>query len=75
MPRSIFGQYSKDGYGYWGYVEVYKRMMLFTSPEEYLEYISEQKHGQKEPYWKQQGSSYFSHKRIGGASNDTQNYV
>lgn len=61
MGRSIFGHYSKDGYGYWGYVEVYKRMMLFTNREEYLEYISDRKIMRKEPYWKQQGSS-FNHK-------------
>ena len=41
MLRTIFGEYSKDGYGYWGYVEQFKKMILFTSREEYLEYISE----------------------------------
>ena len=56
---TIFGEYSKDGYGYWGYVEMYKKMMLFASREEYLEYISDRNIKQKEPYWKQQGSSYF----------------
>ena len=59
MARTIFGEYSKDGYGYWGYVDAYKKMMLFASREEYLEYISEKRTIQKEPYWKQQGS-YFS---------------
>lgn len=59
MARTIFGEYSKDGYGYWGYVETEKRMMLFASPEEYHEYISERRITRKEPYWKQQGS-YFS---------------
>ena len=61
MAGTIFGEYSKDGYGYWGYVEMYKKMILFTSREEYLEYISDRNIMQKEPYWKQQGSSYFCH--------------
>ena len=56
MAGTIFGEYSKDGYGYWGYVEMYKKMILFTSREEYLEYISDRSIVQKEPYWKQQGS-------------------
>ena len=50
MSISIFGEYSKDGYGYWGYVEVHKRMMLFKDREEYLEYISEHHVYDKEPY-------------------------
>lgn len=59
MAGSIFGEFSKDGYGFWGYVETEKRMMLFVSPEEYREYISIPRITRKEPYWKQQGSSYF----------------
>lgn len=59
MFGTIFGEYSADGYGYWGYVEMYGKMMLFTDREEYLEYISDRNIKQKEPYWKQQGSSYF----------------
>ena len=59
MSGTIFGEYSKDGYGYWGYVEMYKKMMQFASREEYLEYISDRNITQKEPYWKQQGSSSF----------------
>ena len=62
MARTIFGEYSKDGYGYWGYVETEKRMMLFTSREEYLEYISEKRITRKEPYWKQQGSPFSTTK-------------
>ena len=60
MSESIFGELSKDGYGYWGYVEKRKKMMLFVSREEYLEHISELKIGRKEPYWKQQGSYSFA---------------
>ena len=62
MSVSIFGEYSKDGYGYWGYVEKEKRMVLFVNREEYLEYISNIKIGRKEPYWKQQGSFDFRHR-------------
>lgn len=41
MAKPMLENYSKDGYGYWGYVEKYKRMMKFVSREEYLEYIEE----------------------------------
>ncbi len=67
MAGTIFGEYSKDGYGYWGYVEMYKKMMLFTSREEYLEYISNRNVMQKEPYWKQQGSSFLHKPKEKGA--------
>lgn len=60
MAGTIFGEYSKDGYGYWGYVETEKRMMLFASPEEYHEYISEARNARKEPYRKRRGS-YLNH--------------
>lgn len=60
MAKTVYGEYSKDGYGFWGYVETEKRMMLFSTPKEYDEYIAEHKIVRKEPYWKQQGSSFFT---------------
>lgn len=60
MAKTVYGEYSKDGYGFWGYVETEKRMMLFVSPEEYYEHISEPRIARKEPYWKQQGSFKFT---------------
>ena len=41
MANPMLENYSKDGYGYWGYVEKEHRMMKFVSREEYLEYISD----------------------------------
>lgn len=58
MAQTEYGEYSKDGYSFWGYVESEKRMMEFVSRKEYHEYISEKRTVKKEPYWKQQGSSF-----------------